>query len=423
MDLAVTLIKAVMRAFYSTRDILVVDALILHEALRDDDLAYLMAINTKDLHKICGKLREDRFLTVHTRSELRPGNPRPSNRTWYYINYRHTIDAIKWRVYNIDKEVQGTTVPVNEKKEYFCSFCKAEWTAMEVLDSVGPEGFLCHRCRHPLSFEADRNAGGHEQSTRLNDQFKFISELLPKIDAAHIPECDFDRALSKARPVVRDATHQRAATIPVDDGSARPMAVRGLTNTGPQSIAVNISTSDGPSEAEKEAERLRKEKIAQQNALPSWMSNSTITGESFSATTDPGASGASREPAGRNSSQSKTVDSSATTQIDDIFEKLKAEQAAILAREGDAEDEEEYGSEEEDDEFEDVVATGGNNSGLHTPGIKAEASEEPSGEASRTDDSSDERESKRVKVESENTKAEGGIDEEEDDDELEFEDV
>ncbi|KAL7794992.1 hypothetical protein V8C37DRAFT_375174 [Trichoderma ceciliae] len=419
MDLAVTLIKAVMRAFYSTRDILVVDALILHEALRDDDLAYLMAINTKDLHKICGKLREDRFLTVHTRSELRPGNPRPSNRTWYYINYRHTIDAIKWRVYNIDKEVQGTTVPVNEKKEYFCSFCKAEWTAMEVLDSVGPEGFLCHRCRHALSFEADRNAGGHEQSTRLNDQFKFISELLPKIDAAHIPDCDFDRALSKARPVVRDATHQRAATIPVDDGSGRPMAVRGLANTGPQSIAVNISTSDGPSEAEKEAERLWKEKIAQQNALPAWMSNSTITGESFSATADAGASGASREAVGRSLSQSKLVDNSATTQIDDIFEKLKAEQAAILAREVDAEEEEEYASEEEDDEFEDVVATG-NNSGLGTPGIKAEVSEETS---SRNGDSSDERAIKRVKVESENKKAESGIDEDEDDDELEFEDV
>ena len=35
------------------------------QSLRDDDLAYLMAINTKDLHKICGKLREDRFLTVY----------------------------------------------------------------------------------------------------------------------------------------------------------------------------------------------------------------------------------------------------------------------------------------------------------------------------------------------------------------------
>lgn len=32
MDLAVNLIKTVMRAFYQTRDIIVIDALILHEA-------------------------------------------------------------------------------------------------------------------------------------------------------------------------------------------------------------------------------------------------------------------------------------------------------------------------------------------------------------------------------------------------------
>lgn len=81
MDLAITLVKSVMRAFYPTREILVMDALILHEtqvfgpnsleqtpngvtSLRDDDLAYLMAMNTKDLHKVCGRLREDRLLTV-----------------------------------------------------------------------------------------------------------------------------------------------------------------------------------------------------------------------------------------------------------------------------------------------------------------------------------------------------------------------
>jgi transcription initiation factor TFIIE subunit alpha len=200
------------------------------------------------------------------------------------------------------------------------------------------------------------------------------------------------------------------------------MAVRGLANTGPQSIAVNISTSDGPSEAEKEADRLRKEKIAQQNALPAWMSNSTITGESYSATADANASGASKEPAGRNLSQNKLVDNSATTQIDDIFEKLKAEQAAILAREEDEEEEEEYASEEEDDEFEDVLATG-NNSGLGTPGIKAEASEVPSGDISRNGDSTDERAIKRVKVEPETKKDSSGIDEDDDEDEIEFEDI
>ncbi|KAG5930666.1 hypothetical protein E4U42_000006 [Claviceps africana] len=373
MDLAVNLIKSVMRAFYQTRDILVMDALILHEALRDDDLAYLMAINTKDLHKICGKLREDRFLTVHTRPELREGNPRPSNRTWYYINYRQTIDAIKWRVYTIDKEVQGAPVPANEKKEYFCTFCKAEWTAMEVLDSVGPHGFICHRCHHTLTPESDRTSSGHEQSTRLNDQFKFISELLPRIDAVHIPECDFERAFAKARPVERDATHQRAATIAVDSSTDRPMAVKGLTNTGPQSIAVNISTSDGPSAADREAERNQKERIAQQNALPSWMSNSTVTGDSFSAAIGDSTITLNRSSDDQDSSKSKLVDKTTSAQIDDIFERLKAERAAEMAKSMPNENDEEFGSEEEDideAEFEDVPATS-HSSSLDTPSTKA----------------------------------------------------
>ncbi|KAF4989552.1 hypothetical protein FGRMN_9058 [Fusarium graminum] len=402
MDLAITLVKSVMRAFYQTRDILVVDALILHEALRDDDLAYLMSINTKDLHKICGKLREDRFLVVHTRSELREGNPRPSNRTWYYIDYRSTIDAIKWRVYTIDKEVQGTTQVATEKKEWFCSHCKAEWTAFEVLDSAGPEGFLCHRCGHVLAYESDRTSTGHEQSTRLNDQFKFISELLPKIDAVHIPECDFDRALAKARPVKRDETHQRVQTIAADSGANRPMAVKGLTNTGPQSIAVNISTSDGPSEAEKAAEMARKEQIAKQNALPAWMSNSTVTGDSFTASATSGTTATTKKDVGKDAGITEPVQANA--QIDDIFEKLKAEQAAELAKQ---EAEEEDDDDEDEDEFEDVLSR----DTPATPIIKRESPED-----------SEEPQAKRVKVEPEVKKEEDG-EEDDSEEEIEFEDV
>ncbi|KAG5953759.1 hypothetical protein E4U53_003089 [Claviceps sorghi] len=433
MDLAVNLIKSVMRAFYQTRDILVMDALILHEALRDDDLAYLMAINTKDLHKICGKLREDRFLTVHTRPELREGNPRPSNRTWYYINYRQTIDAIKWRVYTIDKEVQGAPVPANEKKEYFCTFCKAEWTAMEVLDSVGPHGFICHRCHHTLTPEADRTSTGHEQSTRLNDQFKFISELLPRIDAVHIPECDFERAFAKARPVERDATHQRAATIPVDSSTNRPMAVKGLTNTGPQSIAVNISTSDGPSAADREAERNRKERIAQQNALPSWMSNSTVTGDSFSSAIGDSTITLNRSSDDQDLSKSKLVDTTTSAQIDDIFERLKAERAAEMAKSMPNGNDEEIGSEEEDideAEFEDVPATS------HLPGLDSLSTkaltQENANESVDQRQAAEERAPKRVKVEpnmrrdvpSSDDQADEGENEDEDEDEdVEFEDI
>ena len=64
MDLAQVLVRSCMRAFYDTKHILVVEALVRHSALRDDDLAYLMAMNTKELHKLCGRLKEDRFIAV-----------------------------------------------------------------------------------------------------------------------------------------------------------------------------------------------------------------------------------------------------------------------------------------------------------------------------------------------------------------------
>jgi transcription initiation factor TFIIE subunit alpha len=201
------------------------------------------------------------------------------------------------------------------------------------------------------------------------------------------------------------------------------MAVKGLTNTGPQSIAVNISTSEGQTEAEKEAERARKERIAKQNALPSWMSNSTVTGESFSGSTGIVGATAKQEADSKATGQGKSIDHTASAQIDDIFEKLKAEQAAERAREAEEEDEEEegeYGSDEDEGDFEDVPATG-NTSGMATPGtpaIKREASGDNDG------DSSDERQAKRVKVEPGIKREEEEKDSDEDEDEeLEFEDV
>lgn len=297
---------------------------------------------------------------------------------------------------------------------------------MEVLDNWGPSGFLCHRCGYILTSEPNRHSTGHEQSTRLNNQFKFITEQLREIDQVQIPECDFDRAFAKAVPVERDATHQRIETIAVDGPGDRPMAVKGLTNTGPQTISVNISATDGPSKAEQEAELARKEQAAKQNALPSFFTHSTISGEAFST----------NNPAGPGSAAVKTevtvfgkpAADVKSTEIDEVFEKLKAEQAAALARA--SEEEEEDGSEEDEDEFEDVPATGVNSATV-TPSIATPSAATPNIKRETSED--DERQTKRVKIDTEvkqepviknEPKEETGIasDEDEDDD-LEFEDV
>ena len=311
-----------------------------------------------------------RWFRRHVRSELREGQQRPVNRTYYYIDYRQTIDAIKWRVYKIDKDMQGTAVPANEKKEYFCGRCKAEYTQMEVLDTFGPQGFICQRCGNVLTHDYERVSGGHQKSTRMNNQFKFITELLPKIDSVVVPECTFDLAFEKRRPVVRDATHQIAQSTGADS-IYRPTAVKGLANTGPTKIAVEFSSTGGPTEEEKAAELARKEKVAQQNALPSWMSNSTVTGDAFRLDA-PGGPLAKGDAANLKDPTVKTkTDAKADADIESYFERMKqqkAEEERLKALQA----AEESSDEDDDEDFEDVIATGSNSAGAtpaSVPGI------------------------------------------------------
>jgi transcription initiation factor TFIIE subunit alpha len=231
---------------------------------------------------------------------------------------------------------------------------------MEVLDKVGPQGFLCHKCGYLLEHDVDNNRGGHEQSTKLNAQFKFITDLLPEIDKVVIPENTFEQALASARRVVRDATNPAYESAPVDVSTEKPTAVRGLTNVGPTSISVTLTTSEGPTEADLAAAQARREKIAAQNAMPLHFTHSTITGEQIKFTSQPlFQSSQSLEPDKKDISLDSPSASGDTAEIDDYFARLKAEQEKEAAQEQD----EEYETDDEDEEdlgFEDVVPNGTN---------------------------------------------------------------
>jgi len=298
----------------------------------------------------------------HTRPEMKEGQQRPINRTYYFIDYRAVIDAIKWRVYLIDKAVQGNTVPVDERKEYFCQRCKSEWTVFEVLHKASAQGFLCDKCDYPLQHDPENNRGGHEQSTKFQNQLGFITNMLPKIDEVVIPENTFEQALMSARKVIRDDTNPASETAPVDASVAKPTAVRGLDNAGPQSISVTLTTSNGPTAADIAAEQARKEKIAAQNALPVHFTHSTISGEQVKFGQQPAFTSPTLDP---NKKEIIETPGENNADIDDYFARLKAEQA----KEAEQEQDEEYETDEDDEEdmgFEDVIPNG-TGSGAATP--------------------------------------------------------
>lgn len=278
---------------------------------------------------------------------------------------------------------------------------------MEVLDKADPmKGFKCHRCDDVLVFDPSREAGGHEHSTKLNNQLRFITDTLPKLDAVIVPENTFETAHAAARPVVRDATNQAAPSIVVE--MAKPTAVKGMANTGPQSIAVDITELEGPTEAEKKAEQERKEKIAQSNALPSWHVQSTVTGTAYGGANALPITKADEEEEKKPADQAD--DTMHSEEVTNLFEMLARQQAEEARRkEAEADDSDEEDDEDDEEEFEDIT----NNAS--SVGEKRHAS---SGATSAADTPmSEERPQKKVKVEEPADEADS------DEEDVAFEDV
>ena len=468
-DLATDLLRIVARAFYTTEHILVLDALIRHSTLPDHDLAYVLSMQPKSLRKLCGRLKEDGLLSVQTRAERKTdgiqsfyggsNNPRVTHKDWYYLNFHRAIDSIKYRMYRLNKHVESLGAPMTEKKELACPRCKAQYTNMEVIDRLDHSTgrFNCLRCGHYLvDVEDDELTNENETMKRLNSQLEKILRLMQQIDAATVPENDFQTALSRQQPVMRnEANPGQQRTEVVDLPNRNLQSTKGL-DIKPEKIAVEVQDDETiKKETDASEAAARREKEARQNALPDWIVKSTVSGDITAA-------GAKEERLRRE----REVNSSLVSGADENEEKkpLKAGEEDVMAQywvelekqrivdaaTAQAEKEEEEDDDEDDeDEFEDVEV-GGNgtpaaqNGANGTNGMKAavvSGENTPALESSNATD--DERDAKRVRLEepavaisskvangdhqvaekaAEETPAASDEDED-DDDGLEFEDV
>lgn len=221
-------------------------------------------------------------LFSHSRPEIREGQTRPVNREYYYIPLHPVIDAIKYRVSRLTSTIKSQYTPSAERKEFVCPRCKSEWTQLEVLSVVGPEGFECQKCGTVLitSDELDGGAGtdrtGHEKNSKLMAQLDTVLKLLKQIDSVEIPPNDFDSAWDHKIDVVRNRH-----TNPTRPGvaAAKPNAVRGVSKTDPSTVEVSLTSTAEKSAAEQAEEAARKAYLEKQNALPVWHTESTVKTE------------------------------------------------------------------------------------------------------------------------------------------------
>lgn len=278
------LIRFVARGFYGKPYVLILDAVLLHSVLSEDDLSHLLGIQRKELRSLCSKLVEDRLLTIHIQKEEGP-QLRPITRTYYFIHYTEAIDSIKWKIHSVVQSIKDELHSENNPQGYICPVCKTKYSQLDAIALLNYEKneFLCSLCNEVL-IEDDTGKIAQENQlkySKLMNQLEPVINYLKKIDEHPIPENNYETSLARVIPAQASSN----ASYAVSNFKSRKMFNRdsylnnaSSMNAGSRSQAtlhVNITTANDDN-LQREKQAIEQEEKRKQNALPTWHEESTI---------------------------------------------------------------------------------------------------------------------------------------------------
>lgn len=175
--------------------------------MRDDDLAIACKLNLKELHKLVGKLKDDRLVKSFQRSEARTPTARPVPRTYYCLDYRSFIDVTKWRMYRLRQIVSDRMQKERNSRGYICPKCQRCYDTLEAQLNLDPKTmmFICEDDHTELvenesSTEAIATEAAH---SLLMEQSASIIALLKQTDETEIKPFNAYAALPPLVPVTR----------------------------------------------------------------------------------------------------------------------------------------------------------------------------------------------------------------------------
>ncbi|OBA27785.1 hypothetical protein HANVADRAFT_22579, partial [Hanseniaspora valbyensis NRRL Y-1626] len=276
------LLKFVVRAFFSSPYILVLDCILFHSVLAEEDISHLLGLKRPDIRSLCSKLIEERLLSSHSQPEFQAGT-KGVRRYYYFVKYPEAIDAIKWKVHQLVTKLKLDLQENSKPQGYLCTTCHTKYSQLDAVSLLNYDRtqFICSLCDEPL-IEDDSNKLSQvkqQNLSRLMVQLEPIITYLKKIDDSKVEENTFELALTKLIPPQNNTQAYYRADL-----QAQANAVNGILNNsnsrkaGTNSQAtlhVNITTASDE-RAQKELQIKQYEEKMKHNALPEWHEQSTI---------------------------------------------------------------------------------------------------------------------------------------------------
>ncbi|RLV89713.1 Transcription initiation factor IIE subunit alpha [Spathaspora sp. JA1] len=274
-----SLIRFVSRGFYSTPYVLILDAVLRHSVLSEDDLIHLLGIKRKELRSLCNRLVEDRLLINHIQREEN-NQQKFVTRTYFFIHITEAIDSIKWKVHSIVNHLKQEMSSFGNPQGYVCPRCGKKVSQIDAISLLSEDKteFICDVCQGILIEDDSSHQASIKQENleRLMKQVDPIIKYLKIIDDSNIKDNDFESALIQSIPAQSSSTASYTLSNKISSRSrSLQNSSAAAASKSQATLHVSITANDENYEREQMEKERRRQKL-EQNALPSWHSSSTV---------------------------------------------------------------------------------------------------------------------------------------------------
>ncbi|KAK7048234.1 HTH TFE/IIEalpha-type domain-containing protein [Favolaschia claudopus] len=287
------LVQHVSRAFYEPKYTIIMDQLARHTVLKDDDLAGRMGLQPKELNKVIATLSNDRLVQIYRQNELREGAQRATAKQYYYIDYEHFCNVVKWRIARMRKQIDTKGRNELDNKGYICPQCKTSYSPLDVdkLMDMTLNALICEICRAEVvdNEDAECVTGSKDRMQRFNHQMRFIRAGLQKSEDMVLPAFDVASWVK---------SHQPDSEKKDDTDTGPGLKIAGADGVKREDDGIGVLISTDKDEATRRRERDEQAEAKRlQNKLPEWIRKSTVSGH-MTAVGNEEQARANRDPSG-----------------------------------------------------------------------------------------------------------------------------
>ncbi|GFR61950.1 general transcription factor IIE subunit 1-like [Elysia marginata] len=270
------LVRLIVRGFYSMEHSVVIDMLVRHPCVKEDDLSELLKLEKKHLRAILNVLKTDRFLKSKMRMET-DADGRTTKHTYYYINYSVFVNVVKYKLDHMRRKIETDERDNTSRSSFVCHGCSKTYTDYEVkqLIDFNTGELVCTFCQAIV--EEDESSVPRQDARTLlaqfNEQIQPVVELLKVMEDVRLaPEVlepeptDIKKYLSRGKDSSTSRPREGDRTLWSGDASRN-------NQFGFSENRVTITMDDDPSGKVEKKDQ------------PVWMTKSTVDGAASNRST------------------------------------------------------------------------------------------------------------------------------------------